>query len=94
LAVTQVHWTHEAEAAINNGKLETYKAKCDSQIDDIVDLVRHKLDPLVRSSLTSLIVLDVHARDVVADLISKQVTSIDDFDWISQLRYEYDPDIS
>jgi dynein heavy chain len=34
-----------------------------------------------------LIVIDVHARDVVANLIQTKITKISEFIWISQLRY-------
>lgn len=38
-------------------------------------------------TLGALIVIDVHAKDVVRKLVDEQVQSIDHFNWISQLRY-------
>jgi dynein heavy chain len=35
----------------------------------------------------SLIVIDVHARDVVERLITKEISSLYDFEWISTMRY-------
>ena len=34
-----------------------------------------------RITLKALVVIDVHARDVVRDLIKKDVKNVTDFDW-------------
>lgn len=39
-----------------------------------------------RAVLSALIVIEVHAKDVAAKLVEQQVSSINDFEWISQLR--------
>jgi hypothetical protein len=53
----------------------------------VVNKVRGQLSSLERKILSALIVVDVHARDVAAELASKGVTSETDFDFVSQLRY-------
>jgi dynein heavy chain len=35
----------------------------------------------------ALIVIEVHARDVVDRLIGAEVAAVNDFDWVAQMRY-------
>jgi dynein heavy chain len=93
LAVNSIHWTTDVEIAIKEyGKdgLESYKDKCNKQIDDIVQLVRTDLNVQERTTLKALVVIDVHARDVIQELIDKDIRNIADFDWTAQLRYYWD----
>lgn len=84
---SQVHWTSEVYESFEEHSTLSYLHKCNDQIQDIVDLVRGKLDRGARITLNALIVIDVHARDVVKLLVDLDVTSPLDFNWISQLRY-------
>ena len=60
-----------------------------AQLNQIVNLVREKMPELLRLTLSSLIVQNVHSRDLVEQLARKRVTDLEDFEWISQLRYYY-----
>jgi len=54
--------------------------------------VRTDLNVQERITLKALVVIDVHARDVVQELIDKDIKDIANFDWTAQLRYYWDKD--
>lgn len=47
--------------------------------------MRGKLSPMQRAVLSALIVIEVHAKDVVNKLIEENVVSVNDFEWIDQV---------
>uniref|UniRef100_A0A8B9RU69 Dynein axonemal heavy chain 3 n=1 Tax=Accipiter nisus TaxID=211598 RepID=A0A8B9RU69_9AVES len=86
ICVSSIYWTEEVSEAIRKGTL----LKSNLQIEDIVELVRGKLSSGARLTLGALTVIDVHARDVVAKLVEDKITDLNDFQWISQLRYYWE----
>lgn len=56
----------------------------------MVAIVRKNLNILQRTLMGALIVLDVHARDVVTELVHKRVNNLNDFEFSKQLRYYWD----
>lgn len=94
LCVSSIFWTAEVtEAMAENDGLQKYLEKSNHQIEEIVELVRGKLESGARITLGALTVIDVHARDVVADMTKNQIRSPNDFTWLAQLRYYWEEDV-
>ncbi|XP_076022383.1 dynein axonemal heavy chain 12 [Genypterus blacodes] len=89
ICTSQIFWTLEVHEAIRAGAdgLKNYYQQLQNQLNDIVELVRGKLPKQTRTTLRALVTIDVHARDVVMDLIDKGVSHETDFQWLAQLRY-------
>ncbi|XP_054464751.1 dynein axonemal heavy chain 12 [Anoplopoma fimbria] len=89
LCTSQIFWTSEVHEAIRAGAdgLNNYYDQLKNQLNDIVELVRGKLPKQTRTTLGALVTIDVHARDVVSELIEKGVSNDTDFQWLAQLRY-------
>ena len=93
LAGSQIYWTKEVAEAIRKSgfiALEEYHGFLQQQLLNVTALVRGKLTKLDKTTLGALITIDVHARDVVHAMVESKVSSEDDFEWISQLRYYWE----
>uniref|UniRef100_A0AAZ3Q3C2 Dynein heavy chain 1, axonemal n=1 Tax=Oncorhynchus tshawytscha TaxID=74940 RepID=A0AAZ3Q3C2_ONCTS len=82
IAGCQTFWTTEVSNALEQGDLTD---RLYPQLQ--TQLVRGRLSKMQRAVLSALIVIEVHAKDVAAKLVEEGVSSINDFEWISQLRY-------
>jgi dynein heavy chain len=53
-------------------------------------LVRGDLTDLQRKVIVALVTTDVHARDIVDEMMQEKVQNTLDFRWVKQLRYYWD----
>jgi dynein heavy chain 1 len=57
----------------------------------LADSVLQDQQPIRRRKLEHLIIEHVHQRDVLRDLINKKIASQAKFEWLSQMRFYFDP---
>ena len=62
---SQVWWTTLVEEAITANKIIDYFRLSTDQLNDLVELVRQPLTKMQQVTINALIVIDVHAKDVV-----------------------------
>lgn len=65
-------------------------AKESKDLNDLIALVRQDLDNLTRKSINTLIILDVHGRDIVERFVRDSILDAKEFEWESQLRFYWD----
>jgi dynein heavy chain, axonemal len=93
LNVGQVFWTQDVTEGFKTKGVEgikEYLEVLNEQLNGIVQLVRGKLTKMGKKTLGALCVIDVHSRDVVADMVKAGCNRPDDFEWMAQLRYYWE----
>ncbi|XP_008068583.1 dynein heavy chain 17, axonemal [Carlito syrichta] len=96
LTCTQIWWTTEvgmAFARLEEGyenAIKDYNKKQVSQLNVLITLLIGNLNAGDRMKIMTICTIDVHARDVVAKMITAKVESAQAFTWQSQLRHRWD----
>ncbi|XP_055876061.1 dynein beta chain, ciliary-like isoform X4 [Biomphalaria glabrata] len=96
LCGTQIWWTTEVNQAFfkleegHEGALKDYLKKQISQLNSLITLLLGDLSAGDRQKIMTICTIDVHARDVVAKMITLKVDSSQCFVWLSQLRHRWD----
>ncbi|GAB1598225.1 dynein axonemal heavy chain 10 isoform X2 [Argonauta hians] len=93
LACNQVWWTWQVEDVFNKIKkgektaMKDYAKKLHSQIDDIVVQIRSQLKKNDRAKFNTVLIIDVHARDIIDSFVRDSIIDAREFEWESQLRF-------
>ena len=90
--IDQVVWTQGVEGGLLNANLPDFLKKLDGELAEVVDLVRTNIPSLLSITLSGLIVISVHNRDIVERLIKENIEKSTDFEWKAQMRYYYNND--
>lgn len=95
ICINQTNWCIQVEKTLteleSGGRiLKDYYEELCSELMRTVELVRGDIPKALRVSIGALVVMDVHNRDTINEMVDLQVTSKTNFDWLSQLRYYWD----
>ena len=93
---SQVWWTWEVEDVFNRVRdgnkyaMKDFSGKLTNQLVDLTGMVRSDLTKEERKKVNQLIIIDVHARDIIDVFIRDSVLDVREFAWESQLRFNWD----
>ncbi|XP_069092738.1 dynein axonemal heavy chain 6 isoform X2 [Pleurodeles waltl] len=99
LTISQLMWCRDLTQCLEGDSTENIQSLAHFEKDNferlnaLAGLVRGQLPTLHRNIITALITIDVHARDIVSDLVKDKVDTSDSFEWQRQLRYYWDLDL-
>jgi len=92
LLVSQIAWTSAVESALANekeGTLAEYKENFNNELNELTTLLQGDLERIQRLNLETYLILNIHSKEVLDHLCQRQITSPNDFEWTSQMRYNY-----
>ncbi|XP_049712146.1 dynein axonemal heavy chain 6 isoform X2 [Elephas maximus indicus] len=99
LTVSQIMWCRDLTECLETDggdcqeALEAFEKVNFERLNALAALVRGSLPKLHRNIITALITIDVHARDIVTELVEAKIDGVESFDWQRQLRYYWDVDL-
>ncbi|XP_066123630.1 dynein axonemal heavy chain 6 [Saccopteryx bilineata] len=98
LTISQIIWCRDLTECLETDDnhleaLEEFEKVNFERLNALAALVRGSLPKLHRNIITALITIDVHARDIVTELVQAKVEEVESFDWQRQLRYYWDIDL-
>ncbi|XP_069845209.1 dynein axonemal heavy chain 6 isoform X1 [Dipodomys merriami] len=99
LTISQIMWCRDLTESLQTEEkshleaLEVFEKVNFERLNALAALVRGSLPKIHRNIITALITIDVHARDIVTELVQAKVDTVNSFDWQRQLRYYWDVDL-
>jgi dynein heavy chain len=96
LCGTQIWWTFAVEdvfrrvAGGDKHAMKKELAQENIDLNNLIALVRENISSCLRKCVNTLIILDVHARDIVDKFVRDSILSAKEFAWESVLRFYWD----
>ncbi|KAI9101992.1 dynein heavy chain and region D6 of dynein motor-domain-containing protein [Phlyctochytrium arcticum] len=91
-----IAWTMDCTKALQDlekgdkHSLRDQKKRQIMRLKKLADLVKTNLSKVERKKLIALITIEVHSRDVIDRMIKANVSNVNAFDWLSQLRFYWE----
>lgn len=67
--------------------MKQYLEILNQQLDELILKVRGELSSNDRKKFNTVLIVDVHARDVIENFVRNGIVKSQEFDWESQLRF-------
>ncbi|MCJ8749245.1 hypothetical protein PDJAM_G00174240 [Pangasius djambal] len=98
LTISQLMWCRDMDNCLEGDHdhfqaLQQFEHTNFERLNALAALVRGSLPKIHRNIITALITVDVHARDIVTELVKERVDSSSNFEWQRQLRYYWDVEL-
>ena len=95
ITVDQIMWANQVEESFGNISedplaVRNYLKKVELQIFELAELVSSGVSELKKSLLERLIIINVHSRDVLKDLIKEDVKEKNNFEWQKNLKFYWE----
>ncbi|XP_061632559.1 dynein axonemal heavy chain 11 isoform X3 [Phyllopteryx taeniolatus] len=93
LTASQIWWSNDVELVFKRleegfeSALKDYNKKQVAQLNVLINILLGELSLGNRQKIMTICTIDVHARDVVANLIAQKITTSQAFQWLSHLRH-------
>jgi len=85
----QIWWTWRVEDVFrkvrdgNKHAMTQENSRQTKDLNDLIDLVRTDLNEQQRKKVNTLIIVDVHARDIVSSFVRDSILDAREFEWES-----------
>jgi dynein heavy chain, axonemal len=95
ITIDQVMWAHFIEQKFlemdrNPDSIKEFSKYMEHQIFELAELVTEKAPEIKKSLVERLIIINVHARDVVRDLVKEDVREKNNFEWQKNLKFYWE----
>ncbi|KAJ1518310.1 Dynein heavy chain 6, axonemal [Coelomomyces lativittatus] len=94
LTASQIMWCADVSKCLEHPQpmeeLKQFRQISVANLSQLASIVRGDLTKLQRAVLGALITIDVHARDILTEMLEQHVSSLEDFGWLKQLRYYWE----